>query len=523
MGKTFKNLTVEELYEHALRTRGAQKSREQALVFTTGKYTGRVPKAKYIVKEPDTEKKVWWGEINRPFQPVFFENLKTKVLQYTADRNLYLQDCYVGADPNYRLSLRVITENPVHALFAKTMFIPAAGEARPSGRPAAGELSQPDFTLLHAPQWKADPGSDHTAIEAFVILHFEERLILIGGTAYAGEIKKSLFTVMNYLMPEREVLPMHCSANYGKNEEDAAVFFGLSGTGKTTLSAAPGRTLVGDDEHGWSGRGIFNFEGGCYAKVIQLSQEKEPEIYRAAQRYGTLLENVVMNPATGEVDYDNDSITENTRAAYPISFMPSMTLKGTCGHPKNILMLACDAFGILPPVAKLNEAQAMYHFLSGYTAKIAGTEAGIVEPQAAFSPCFGGPFMPRSPKVYADLLGERVRRHQADVWLVNTGWIQGPYGKGKRIPLQATRHIVEAVLSGRLKEAVKRPDPLFGFEIPISCPNVPSSLLFPRESWEDASLYDQKARELTRLFQDNIRQMRLDLDASILKGGPRAV
>ena len=379
----------------------------------------------------------------------------------------------------------------------------------------------PEFTVLHAPGFHADPEVDGTRSDAFVMLDFGRKLVLIGGTAYLGEMKKSVFTIMNYLLPGRGVLPMHCSANYGQDETDVAIFFGLSGTGKTTLSADPQRTLIGDDEHGWSEHGVFNFEGGCYAKVIRLSQEQEPEIFETTRRFGTILENVMIDMRTRRINLDDDSVTENTRAAYPISHIPNMTRRGTAGHPKNIIMLTCDAFGVLPPVAKLTREQAMYHFLSGYTAKVAGTEAGVTEPQATFSPCFGAPFMALPPSTYAQLLGDRISKHTVDVWLVNTGWSGGPYGVGQRIKLPVTRAIVKAVLDGELKNVERKQDPIFGMQVPASCPEVPSEVLEPRKTWKDTAAYDRKARDLATMFEKNFKEEASDAPAEVREAGPK--
>jgi len=379
----------------------------------------------------------------------------------------------------------------------------------------------PEFTVLHAPDFHADPAVDGTHSEAFVLLHFGKKLILIGGTAYAGEIKKSIFTVMNYLLPQKGVMAMHCSANYGSDENDVAIFFGLSGTGKTTLFADPDRTLIGDDEHGWSENGAFNFEGGCYAKVIRLSPTGEPEIYETTRRFGTILENVAMDTRTRHVDLNDASLTENTRAAYPITHIPNMTRTGKAGHPKHIIMLTCDAFGVLPPLARLTPAQAMYHFISGYTAKIAGTESGIKEPQATFSTCFGAPFMALPPTVYAKLLGEKLAKHNVDVWLVNTGWIGGAYGQDQRIKLEFTRAMVKAVLSGAFKDAATKLDPTFGFAVPVSCPGVPDEIMNARDAWKDKTAYDRKARDLAVMFVNNFTENASDASSEIKKAGPK--
>lgn len=485
------NLPVPVLYEESLRRGEGRLTRDGALLVETLPYTGRLPHDKFIVREPSSESRIGWGKVNRPFEPAHFDALCDKVCRYLDSRDVFIQDCAAGADPAYRTALRVISESPAAALFARTMFL--------SHQP--GEKA--DYLVIHAPNFKADPAQDHTRSEAFILLHLARKIILIGGTLYAGEIKKSVFTLMNYLMPLKNVMPMHCSANYGKGPEDAAIFFGLSGTGKTTLSAVPERTLVGDDEHGWSDQGVFNFEGGCYAKVIRLSREGEPEIYEAVHRFGTILENVVMDPLTREIHLAEDRLSENTRASYPIRFIPNMTATGQGGHPKNILMLTCDAFGVLPPVARLTADQAMFHFLSGYTAKVAGTEAGVKEPQATFSACFGEPFMPMAPAVYAQLLGDKIKRHSVCVWLVNTGWSGGPYGQGKRMPISLTRGIVSAILDGTLAARPVKTHPIFGFDMPLSCPGCPDTLLDPEKTWPDAAAYHRKAVELAGMFRKN--------------------
>jgi phosphoenolpyruvate carboxykinase (ATP) len=427
-------------------------------------------------------------------------------------KDLYVQDCYVGADPAYRTPLRIITETAWHSLFARTMFTRLEKEKAAEHVPA--------FTVIHAPLFHALPELDGTNSEAFILLHLGRQLVLIGGTNYAGEIKKSIFSVANYLLPQRDVLSMHCSANLGA-EGDTAVFFGLSGTGKTTLSADPARRLIGDDEHGWSDQGIFNFEGGCYAKVIRLSATAEPQIYECTRRFGTILENVVVDPETRMINLDNDSLTENTRAAYPVTHIENAVREGMGGHPQNIFMLTCDAFGILPPLSRLNPAQAMYHFLSGYTAKVAGTERGMgKEPQATFSTCFGAPFMTLHPTVYADLLGKKMAQHRANCWLVNTGWMGGAYGVGERVKIAYTRAMLKAALSGQLTGVKFLPDPVFGVEVPVECPGVPSELLQPRNLWKDKALYDSKARELAQRFIDNFAQFG-EAPAEVRAAGPK--
>ena len=486
------NLSVPCLYEEAVRRNEGVISYSGPIVINTTPFTGRTPKDRFIVKDSLTTNKVDWGKVNLPFDEEKFGILKKAILEYLQNKDLFVKDCYVGADEHYKLSVRTVSERAVGALFAHTMFIPEINSDKPF---------TPEFTILHAPGFKATPSLHGTNSGTFIILNLKEKIILIGGTAYSGEMKKSMFSVMNFLLPEKGVMPMHSSANYGKDTNDVAVFFGLSGTGKTTLSADIERTLIGDDEHGWSDNGVFNFEGGCYAKVIKLSKETEPEIYGTTEKFGTLLENVVIDSKTRKVNLDDESITENTRASYPVSFIPNMTLKGFGGHPKNIIMLTCDAFGVLPPISKLTYDQAMYHFTCGYTAKVAGTEAGIKEPQATFSPCFGAPFMPLPVSTYAKLLGEKIKKHNVDVWLINTGWSGGPYGVGSRMKLPLTRAMVKAALNGTLKKVETQKDPIFGVAIPVSCPDVPKEILNPKNTWKDKDAYDKKAKELQGMFE----------------------
>ena len=514
LGHVFWDLPTAALYEEAIRRYEATLSDLGPLVLRTGQYTGRLPQDRFFVRESSSENNICWGNINRPLDAAKFDALKYRLCAYLQAKDIFIQNCYAGADQQYRVPIRIISERASAALFARAMFI---RELDPE------KLAQhvPEFTVLHAPNFHADPTVDGTHSEAFVLLHFGKRLILIGGTAYAGEIKKSIFTVMNYLLPQKGVMAMHCSANYGTDENDVAIFFGLSGTGKTTLSADPDRTLIGDDEHGWSDNGTFNFEGGCYAKVIRLSRGGEPEIYETTRRFGTILENVAMDMRTRHVDLDDASLTENTRAAYPITHIPNMTRTGKGGHPKHIIMLTCDAFGVLPPLARLTPSQAMYHFLAGYTAKIAGTEAGIKEPQATFSSCFGAPFMALPPTVYAKLLGDKLAKHNVDVWLLNTGWSGGPYGQGQRIKLGFTRAMVKAVLSGALKDAATKPDPVFGFAVPVSCPGVPDEIMNARDAWKDKAAYDRKARELAVMFVNNFAENAGDASAEIKKANPK--
>jgi phosphoenolpyruvate carboxykinase (ATP) len=488
------NLPAASLYEEAVRRSEGLIARSGPLVVRTGQYTGRSPKDKFVVREPDSESRIWWGSVNQPFDAAQFHSLHERMVSYVQNSDLFVQDLYVGADPAHRLAVRVITESAWSNLFARNLFI----------RPTAAELDafSPTFTVLNIPSFQAVPERDGTRSETFIILSLAERLILIGGTAYAGEIKKSMFSVMNYLLPLDSVLPMHCSANIGP-AGDVALFFGLSGTGKTTLSADPHRTLIGDDEHGWSDEGIFNFEGGCYAKVVRLSATAEPFIWQASRAFGTILENVVMDMESREVDFDDESLTENTRAAYPLEFIPNAAPDGRGGHPRNIMMLSADAFGVLPPIAKLTPTQAMYYFLSGYTAKLAGTERGVTEPQTEFSACFGAPFLPLPPMAYAHLLGERIARYGSDVWLVNTGWTGGPYGVGQRMSIAHTRAIITAALDGSLAQVETRPDPTFGFQVPVACPGVPAEVLNPRNTWADPDAYDATARDLVERFRAN--------------------
>jgi phosphoenolpyruvate carboxykinase (ATP) len=465
-----------------------------ALCTTTGPHTGRCPNDRFIVDEPSVREALDWGKVNRPIASEHARGLWAKARAHVAGRELFLQDVHVGADPEHRRRVRVITECAWHSLFARNMFRECPEE----------ELSDfaPDFTVLQLPSLEADPAVDGTRSNVAIVLDFAARTVLICGTRYAGEAKKSIFTVLNHLLPDEGVMPMHCSANVGA-DGDVAVFFGLSGTGKTTLSADSSRTLIGDDEHGWGPRGVFNFEGGCYAKVIRLSPEDEPEIFAASTRFGAILENVVTDPLTGAVDFDDDSLTENTRSSYPLRFIPNASDSGIAGHPAHIVMLTADAFGVLPPISRLSPEQAMYHFLSGYTARVAGTEEGVKDPQATFSTCFGAPFMPRHPTVYAKMLRELMRRHEVDCWLVNTGWNGGPYGTGERIALRHTRAMLHAALGGELADVAFRRHPQFGLMIPEACPGVPSEILAPRATWADPKAYDRAAQDVAKRFEDN--------------------
>jgi len=504
------NLTTPELYETIARRGEGQFSAHGALLVDTGEHTGRAAKDKAIVREPSSEDKVFWGEVNKEFPQEKFDRLRERMMQYASTRELFVQDTYAGADPRYRLPVRIVTELAWHSLFARTMFI---------NDDAARHT--PEFTVVNIPSFKADPATDGTRSETFILMDFRQRLVLIGGTSYAGETKKSVFTILNYLLPQRGVMSMHCSANVGE-AGDVAVFFGLSGTGKTTLSADPERRLIGDDEHGWSDDGVFNFEGGCYAKVIKLSAEAEPDIYRTTRMFGTVMENVTFDPATRTPDLDDASRTENTRAAYPLTSIPNIVPEGYGGHPSNIIMLTADAFGVLPPVARLTPEQAMYHFLSGYTAKVAGTERGVTEPQATFSTCFGAPFMVLHPGVYADLLGRKIQEHEAACWLVNTGWSGGPYGEGQRMKIKYTRAMIRAILTGTLAKVERRPDPVFGVHVPVSCPDVPSEVLSPRGTWKEAGAYDLKAQELARRFNENFRKYEAGVSADVRAAAPKA-
>ncbi|HYD32740.1 MAG TPA: phosphoenolpyruvate carboxykinase [Azospirillaceae bacterium] len=507
------NLSVPALYEQALRRGEVVLSKGGAIVALTGSHTGRSPNDKFTVKDETTEKDVWWGNVNRPFTPEAFDRMHGRVAAYLQGRDVFVQDLYAGADPEYRLPVRIITQHAWHNLFAQNMFIRPAHQDRKEFEPA--------FTVIQVPDLKADPERDGTRSDVFVLVNFTKRLVLIGGTSYAGEIKKSIFGVMNYILPAKGVLPMHCSANVGA-KGDAAVFFGLSGTGKTTLSADGSRTLIGDDEHGWSETSVFNFEGGCYAKVIRLDPKAEPEIYATTKRFGTVLENVVMDPTTGELDLDDDRYTENTRASYPLEFIPNVSETGIGPAPANIIMLTADAFGVLPPISKLTPDQAMYHFLSGYTARVAGTEKGVSEPQATFSTCFGAPFMPRHPSVYAKLLGEKIAKHGANCWLVNTGWSGGAYGTGSRMKIAYTRALIRAALEGDLASSSHSQDPNFGLYVPESCPEVPSEVLQPKNTWKDKKAYDETAREVARRFSANFEQFADQVDDKVKAAGINA-
>ncbi len=508
-----RNLSVPQLYEHALRRGEGTLTAAGALAVTTGEHTGRSPKDKFVVDEPAAEG-VWWGEVNQPLSPDVYETIRSRVVSYLGERELFVQDLAAGADPEYRIRVRLVTEGAWHALFARNLFIvPEAAEL------AAAATNEPDFTVLHAPCLRLDPARDGSRSETVIVTSFARREIIIAGTEYAGEIKKSIFGVMQYLLPRREIATMHCSANAG-SDGDVALFFGLSGTGKTTLSTDPTRTLLGDDEHGWSERGIFNFEGGSYAKTIDLSAEAEPDIYGACHRFGTVLENVMLDPATREIRFDDDSLTENTRAAFPLGFIEHAAANGVGAHPRHVILLTADAFGVLPPVARLSPEQTLYHYLSGYTSKLAGTERGVDEPEATFSACFGSPFLALPPVRYADLLGERLRQHAPACWLINTGWTGGPYGTGNRIAIAHTRAIVHAILAGDLDTVPTETDPIFGLAIPRECPGVPSAVLRPRDTWLDSAAYDRTAKELARAFADNFSQYTDMVPARVSTAGP---
>ncbi len=506
------NLTPPLLYEFAIRRREGVMAKDGPLIVHTGKYTGRSPNDKFIVDEASSTRHIGWGKVNKPFAGNY-DALRARICAYFQGRELFVQDMCGGASVKHGINVRLISENAWHTLFARNMLL------RPSPEKLAG--FEPDFTILHAPNFKAVPAVDGTGSEAFVVLNFDKREVLIGGTEYGGEIKKSVFSILNYLLPLKEVLSMHCSANVAKNG-DTALFFGLSGTGKTTISADPERPLIGDDEHGWDEQGVFNFEGGCYAKVIRLSREAEPEIYTTTERFGTVLENVVYDPNTRALDLDSDALTENTRACYPITHLENIVPDGRGGHPKTIIFLTADAFGVLPPIAKLTTQQAMYHFLSGYTAKLAGTERGVKEPQATFSTCFGAPFMTLRPSVYANLLAAKMQQHKADVWLVNTGWTGGAFGVGKRMSIKHTRAMVRAALSGALSAVATTPDPIFGVHVPNSCPDVPPEVLQPRNTWSDKAAYDAQAKKLAAMFRDNFRQFAELVTPDVIAAGPKA-
>lgn len=505
------NQSPARLYEESFARKDGRLAHMGAISTTTAPHTGRSPNDRFVVRDALTEEPVDWGKVNVPMSEEHFKELRTDIITYLNGRDLFVRDARAGADESYGLAVRVVTESPWHALFAYNMFLRLTPEEL--------ENAVPDFTVLHAPHMKADPDRHGTRSETAIVVNFKTREVLICGTRYAGEIKKSIFSVLNYLLPEKDVFPMHCSANVGR-DGDVALFFGLSGTGKTTLSADPDRGLIGDDEHGWSSHGVFNFEGGCYAKTIHLSPMGEPEIFSATQMFGTILENVILDEATREIDFGDGTITENTRASYPLHYIPNAVATGRGGHPKNVVFLTADAFGVLPPISKLTPEQAMYHFLSGYTAKVAGTERGITEPVATFSACFGLPFMPRHPGVYAKMLGDKLRAHSGHVWLVNTGWSGGGYGVGTRMSLGHTRGMLKAALAGQLDHVETRTDPVFGLHVPVNVPNVPVKILNPRETWADGDAFDASAAKLAEMFRENFKQYEEQVGADVKAAGP---
>ena len=508
------NLPTEALYEEIAFRNEARITKLGPIVANTGKHTARSANDKYIVKEPSTENHVWWGEYNRPFSSDKFDGLNNRMLGFMQGRDMFVQDCYVGADTDFKMPIRIVTEKAWHALFARNMFIlPETNEEY--------RRHIPDFTVVALPSFKGIPQIDGTASETFIVLNFARRVCIIGNTAYAGEIKKSVFTVLNYLLPLQGVMSMHSSANIGKDGE-SAIFFGLSGTGKTTLSADPKRRLIGDDEHGWSDDGVFNFEGGCYAKVIRLSESAEPQIYATTKMFGTILENVVFDPVTRMVDLDDESVTENTRASYPLDYIENAVPEKKGGHPKNIILLTCDASGVMPPIAKLNPDQAIYQFISGYTSKIAGTEVGLgKEPELTFSTCFGAPFMVHHPYFYADILKRKIINHNVNCWLVNTGWIGGAFGVGKRISISYTRALLNAALNGELHKAKFITDPVFGFQVPTTCDGVPSNVLDPSTSWPSKEEYMCKYKQLAARFVENFKKYEAGCLPEVIKAGPR--
>ena len=506
------NLSPVQLYESALERGEGRLAHMGAFAAITTPHTGRSPGDRFFVRESLTGDTVDWDSVGGSLSEEHFYALREEVITFLDGQELFVRDAQAGADPNHVLKVRVVNHKAWHNLFAYNMFL----------RPTPEELAafQPEFAVLHAPGYQADPARHGTASGTFIVINFKERQVLIGGSNYAGEIKKSIFTVMNYVLPDQGVLPMHCSANIGP-DGDTALFFGLSGTGKTTLSADPERSLIGDDEHGWSDGGVFNFEGGCYAKAIRLSLESEPEIYRATQMFGTILENVVLREGTAEIDFDDATITQNTRASYPLHYIPNAVIPSRADHPKNVVFLTADAFGVLPPISKLTPEQAMYHFLSGYTAKVAGTERGVTEPEATFSACFGAPFLPRHPGVYAKMLGQRLREHGSNVWLVNTGWSGGGYGVGSRMKLSYTRAMVRQALIGGLGHVTATADPFFGLHVPAEVPDVPPEILNPRDTWGDGADYDAAAKKLAAMFRENFGRFKAQVQDEVRAAGPK--
>jgi phosphoenolpyruvate carboxykinase (ATP) len=511
-GTVFWNLNPVELVEHAIRRGEGSLVDGGPFNAVTSPHTGRSPQDRFVVREPSSENDIDWGKVNIPFDAENYDRLREDVMGHLEGQNLYVRDMWAGADPRYRLGVRVVTPNAWHNLFAYNMF----------RRPSATELDDftPGFTILHAPEYQADPERHGTRTSTFILIHFGRKEVLIGGTRYAGEIKKSVFGLLNYLLPKQGVLSMHCSANVGP-EGDTALFFGLSGTGKTTLSADPERALIGDDEHGWSNEGVFNYEGGCYAKAINLSPEGEPEIYATTRMFGTVLENCVLDEER-RVDFADQSLTENTRVSYPLHYIPNYVPEAQGGHPRNVVFLTADAYGVLPPIARLTPEQAMFYFLSGYTAKVAGTERGVKEPQPTFSACFGAVFIPLHPGVYAEMLGEKLREHRSRVWLVNTGWTGGPYGEGSRMKLAHTRAMVRAALAGELDDVETATAPFFGLQIPTSVPGVPSEVLNPRDTWGDKDAYDAQAAKLAALFAVNFERFSDRVPESVRNAGPKS-
>lgn len=512
--KVYWNLPSEALYEEAIFRQEGKIAKHGAFVVDTGRHTARAANDKVIVRESSSEEHIWWGEYNRPYSPEKFNELFNRVQGFLQGRDVFVQDCFAGADPDYRLPVRIITEYAWHSLFARNMFIqPETNEAY--------RRHVPDFTVICVPSFTAFPQIDTTASKTVIAIDFSEKLCIIGNSGYAGEIKKSIFTIMNFILPLEGVMTMHCSANTGE-DGDVALFFGLSGTGKTTLSADPSRALIGDDEHGWSDDGVFNFENGCYAKVIALSPTDEPEIYASTRMFGTILENVIYDPVTRLVDLDDDELTENTRASYPLEYIANAVHTKMGGHPKNIILLTCDASGVMPPIAKLTPDQALYHFISGYTAKVGGTEIGLgEEPEITFSTCFGGPFMVHHPGFYADLLKRKILRYDVNCWLINTGWVGGPYGIGKRISIRYTRNMLNAALSGDLLEVDFSTDPIFGYQVPKTCPNVPEDVLDPASSWPSREAYMKRYRSLAVRFIDNFKKYADGASKNIMEAGPK--
>jgi phosphoenolpyruvate carboxykinase (ATP) len=512
--KVYWNLTTEALYEEAVFRGEGKITQKGPFVVNTGRHTARAANDKFVVRETSSENHVWWGQYNRPYSADKFHELFSRIQGYLQGRDVFVQDCYAGADPQYQVPVRIITEFAWHSMFARNMFLlPQTNDEY--------RRHIPEFTVIAVPSFKSVPQIDCTPGETVIVISFEKKLCLIANSGYAGEIKKSIFTILNYILPLQGVMTMHCSANQGK-EGDVALFFGLSGTGKTTLSADPSRGLIGDDEHGWSDEGVFNFENGCYAKVIGLSASAEPQIYACTSRFGTILENVIFDPVTRLIDLDDDERTENTRASYPLEYIDNAIAGKRGGHPKNIILLTCDASGVMPPIARLTPDQALYHFISGYTSKVGGTEIGLgEEPEITFSTCFGGPFMVHRPGFYAQLLKRKIERYQVNCWLLNTGWVGGPYGVGKRISIKYTRRILDAALSGELLSVPYSTDPVFGFQVPASCPDIPAAVLDPASSWPSSDRYIKRYRSLASRFIDNFKKFELDASPEILQAGPK--